>query len=96
MKKLALFLCVLGLSAPMAFAGNANKMVSSMKMPVMTVEQRQKMADGHEKMAVCLRSERPLSECHDEMMKACNEGMGKNGCMMGGMMENGVHHQHGE
>ena len=76
----------------MAFAGNANKMVSSMKMPVMTVEQRQKMADGHEKMAVCLRSEKAISDCHEEMMKACKEDMGKDGCpMMGGK---GMHHGH--
>lgn len=46
-----------------------------------TKEQRQKMAQMHEKMAKCLRSDRPFSECHDEMRKGCKD-MGKDGCPM--------------
>jgi hypothetical protein len=37
--------------------------------PQMTADQRTKMAEAHEKMAACLRSDRPLSECHEEMMR---------------------------
>ena len=37
--------------------------------PPPTKEQREKMAEAHEKMAACLRSDRPIQECHDEMMK---------------------------
>ena len=37
-------------------------------------------------MAACLRSDRPLKDCHDEMMHACQKTMGPDGCpMMGGM-----------
>lgn len=58
-----------------------------------TAEQRQKMAEHHEKMATCLRSDRPLSECKQEMMKNCEETMGKGGCpMMGDHMGRGHHH----
>jgi len=42
--------------------------------PAPTREMREKMAATHEKMAACLRSERPIKECHEEMMKA-HEGM---------------------
>jgi hypothetical protein len=58
-----------------------------------SVEQRQKMAGLHEKMAVCLRSDRPLPECREEMMKGCKEGMGGESCpMMGGKGHHGMHH----
>jgi hypothetical protein len=30
---------------------------------------REKMAEAHEKIAACLRSDRPIDECHDEMKK---------------------------
>ena len=87
-----MFLCFLGLSGHMALADDMGTKASSMKMPTMTTEQRQKMADAHEKMAVCLRSEKAISDCHEEMMKACKEDMGKDGCpMMGGK---GMHHGH--
>jgi hypothetical protein len=53
--------------------------MSKMKEP--TPEIRQKMADAHQKMADCLKSTKPISECKDEMMKNCP--MMKNGhCMM--------------
>ncbi len=63
-------------------------------MPEMTTEQRQKMADVHEKMAVCLRSERPLADCHEEMRSACKASMGSDVCPMvdgpmGGMRHHG-------
>ena len=61
--------------------------------PVTSAEQRQKMAGQHEKMAACLRSDRPLPECREEMMKGCKEAMGKEGCpMMGGKGPHGMHH----
>ena len=62
-------------------------------MPEMTTEQRQKMADAHEKMAVCLRSERPLADCHEEMKSACKASMGSDSCpMMDGSMGGMKHH----
>lgn len=62
-------------------------------------ETREKMALVHEKMAACLRSDKPMTDCRGEMRKNCQEFMGKDGCpmmgqmgdMMGGkgMMDNG-------
>ncbi len=46
-------------------------------------DQREKMAQAHEKMAACLRSERPFPECRQEMMQACHDTMGAYGCGMG-------------
>jgi hypothetical protein len=37
--------------------------------PPPTKEQREKMAEAHEKMAACLRSDKAIEECHAEMMK---------------------------
>lgn len=79
MKKTVLVLCVLGVSASSAFAHD-----QKMMMMTMTPEQRQKMATTHEAMALCLKSERPLPECKDEMMKSCMDTMGKEGCHMEG------------
>ena len=52
-------------------------------------EHRAKMADAHEKMAACLRSTRPIDECHAEMKKACHESGHGGECSMG-------HHGHGQ
>ena len=85
MIKNTLVLLAVCMSSQLALADDAAKMDSAKKMPAMTTEQRQKMADAHEKMATCLRSDKPMSGCHEEMMKSCQEGMGKDGCpMMGG------------
>ena len=93
MKNIVTLLCVLGMSSQVALADTAgNKKASSMKMPTMTAEQRQKMADAHDKMAACLRSDKPLGDCREEMMKACKEGMGKDGCPM--MGQRGMHQGH--
>lgn len=51
--------------------------------PEPTAEQRQKLAAMHEKMAACLRSDRPVRDCHKEMMDTCHD-MGKDCPMMRG------------
>jgi hypothetical protein len=58
-----------------------------------TKEERAKMADAHEKMAACLRSDRPFMDCHKEMWEA-HKGMmgGKGECPMHG--GKGHHHKH--
>lgn len=48
-------------------------------------ETRQKMADLHEQMAACLRSDKPLAECRAEMMKGCHDSLGAQSCPMMGM-----------
>ena len=57
--------------------------------PALSKEQREKMAAIHEQMAACLRSDKPVADCHREAMKNCQEMMGKEGCPMMGAM-----HQH--
>lgn len=53
-----------------------------------TKEQRQQMATLHEKMAACLRSNKDINECRQEMRQNCQEMMGAQaqGCPMWGMM----------
>lgn len=45
-------------------------------------DERQQMATMHEKVASCLRSEKTMSQCHEEMMKECPMG---ESCTMGTM-----------
>jgi hypothetical protein len=60
-------------------------------------EKRAKMATRHEQMAICLRSTRPISECHMDMHKACEASgdcpMGQHGHAEG--MQHGARHGHG-
>lgn len=56
----------------------------------MSKEDRQKMAEMHTKMATCLQSDKPMSDCQGEMMKACKGMMGKEGCPMMGHMKGGM------
>ncbi len=49
-----------------------------------TIEQRNQMAQAHEKMAECLRSSKLLNQCRSEMRTNCKEVMGKDGCPMMG------------
>jgi len=68
------------------------------KPPVATKDQREKMAQAHEKAATCLRSARPVTECRQEMMRACADAMGADGCnmMSGGMMGGNMMHGQGQ
>lgn len=49
--------------------------------------QREQMAQLHEKMAACLRSDKDFAVCRDEMHSSCRDMMGEQACpMMGGGM----------
>lgn len=50
-------------------------------------ETRQQMAAMHEKMADCLNSNRPISECKSEMHESCEKMKG--GCPHDSMMHQG-------
>ncbi|MEK6580129.1 MAG: hypothetical protein AABZ55_12955 [Bdellovibrionota bacterium] len=74
-----------------SFAAEAKKPTKAIDTP----ENRQKMADIHQNMATCLRSDKPMMECKKDMQKNCSEMMGKEGCpmmsgLMGGMMGKGM------
>jgi hypothetical protein len=62
------------------------------KMTEWTKEQRETMAKNHETMAACLRSDKSVADCHDEMMKACKDN---ELCPMKGRMgmHHGMHHE---
>ena len=51
---------------------------------------REKMATAHERMAACLRSDKPIAECHAQMMKGVGHVPGETGCPM---MSAGMHGQ---
>lgn len=57
-------------------------------------EDRAKMAEAHEKMAACLRSNRPMKECRSEMGKV-HKGMGGHECSKGHQCD-GQCEEHGE
>jgi hypothetical protein len=82
MKQFTMFLIAACLTSPLSLADDM-AMHEGHKMPPMTKEQREKMADAHEKMASCMRSDKSMGECHEAMEKACMEGMGKDCPMMG-------------
>jgi hypothetical protein len=72
--------------------GDDTKKSQASKAAEPTTEQRQKMAELHERMASCLRSERSVGECRQDMMKGCRDTLGKEGCpMTGGKMQHGKH-----
>jgi len=52
--------------------------------PELSPASRQKLADVHDRMAACLRSDKPIAQCRSEMLKNCQEMMGKEGCPMMG------------
>lgn len=65
--------CLLALAATanVGFAAEPEHM----DHPAATKEMRAKMAAVHEQMAACLKSDRPMAECHAEMMKQHDEYM---------------------
>ena len=87
------------LGALVVVAGGALAATSAAKAEWPTHVQREKMARIHEQMAACLRSDRPFTECRQEMMRACRTEFGYRGCRMmhggqpmgrrGGMMQGG-------
>lgn len=81
----SLFIALLSFSA---LAETKNNPTATKNPPL---EQRQKMAELHEKMASCLRSDRAFPECRQEMMNGCKTTMGQEGCpMMGAGMGKGM------
>ena len=41
--------------------------------PAMTTDMRSKMAEMHQQMATCLKSEKTFEECHNSMTNSCRE-----------------------
>lgn len=54
-------------------------------------QMREQMAEVHEKMASCLRSDKSFADCRSEMQNNCKTMMGDQGCPMMGGMGMGMH-----
>ena len=63
------------------FAANSGPVVNYKKPSDPTTKERQYLASFHDKMATCLRSDRPFSDCHKEIVNNCMNGFGKNRCL---------------
>lgn len=55
--------------------------------PEPSKEMREHMAAAHDAMAACLRSDKSLADCRNEMQMTCKQPHGKQGCPMMGMHE---------
>src|SRR3989338_9716144 len=77
MKRILLAALVSIFAGSIAFAGPG--MMGGMDM---TKEERETAAKHHEAMAVCLRGDKTMDVCHDEMRAACGDN--EKGCMMMG------------
>lgn len=89
MKKITALITILILSSAITSVSLASESkkhkMGYQKMPMeMSKEQRQEMAAHHEKLALCLRSDRAMADCHKEMRSACEGKMGMGGCWMMG------------
>ena len=67
---------VIGLGVLTLFAFSAG-FGAEMKM---TPELRQKMADSYQKQAECLRTDKPISQCEEQMEQSCQAMLGKDEC----------------
>jgi precorrin-2 methylase len=97
MKMIPGIICLLALTATAGVAFSAEP--EHMDHPAVTKEMRAKMAAAHEQMAACLKSDRPLSDCHAEMMKQHDEFMthheaGEHGDMDMHDCMHKAHHEH--
>jgi hypothetical protein len=80
-----------------AIAAGAGAVLAADQAPATapTKQQREQMAALHEKMAACLRSDKDIAVCRDEMHSNCRAMMGGQDCPMMGtgmherMMERG-------
>ena len=69
----------------LAAAGAALAADAPAATQTLSKEMRDKMAAVHEKMAGCLRSDKPFVDCRAEMQQTCKTMMGEQGCPMMGM-----------
>lgn len=87
---------IITISMALAFSTGALAAESSQAQKdlqtVPSKELREQMAQAHEKMATCLRSDVSVQDCHQQMREQCQDMKGDGGCMMGkmgkGMMKN--------
>ena len=74
-------LSLLGSAVLIAGAASAADSPAAAAAPVDKAA-REKMAAMHDQMAACLRSEKAVASCHEEMQRKCSEAFGAGGCPM--------------
>ena len=84
----------LGGAALAAESSAAKSESSSSKSDEPSKELREKMAVNHEKLAQCLRSEKPFRECREEMHEQCHDMKDDGACPMMEKMGKGMMHKH--
>jgi len=82
----------LAISALLFVMGSAYAAEPAAGAPAPSKQDREQMAQLHEKMATCLRSDKSMEECHKEMAAQCRESMGADKCK--GMAEHAMKHEH--
>jgi hypothetical protein len=77
-----------------AFAGASATLVanSPAAQSPPSKDMREEMATLHEQMTACSRSNKSITQCHAEMMKSCQDVVGKYGCPMMGIGSRMHHH----
>lgn len=93
MKSLSLAaILIAALSAISASAADAPKPENLNDTMVPSKEHREKLAEAHEKMAACLRTDQSFQSCHEELRKQCQTTMGEScpGMGMGKGMRRGT------
>jgi hypothetical protein len=84
MKQLIALMFVFGISAP-TFAHD-------MEMKDLSKDDRAKLAEIHDKMANCLRSDKSMKDCHEEMKASCDADQNCK-AMMAHKMERKMEHK---
>lgn len=93
MKNVILSLSMLCFLAPVAALANHHD--GAMKEP--TKEERTQMVDLYSKMADCLKTEKPMADCHKEVVASCPMAKaGKCPMMMGHHHADGEHGKKGK
>ncbi len=70
-KSLLVLLSLVFISPGFAEAAPTAKGKAGMAMEEPSKDVRAKMITMHEKMVVCLKSDKKFSDCHDQMMSSC-------------------------
>lgn len=86
MKSVLMLIVAVLVSSPFALGADIDKTSKSSWMN-MSAETRKQMAEMHQEMADCLKSNKPITECRENMMANCPMMKDGNCPMMGMMMK---------
>ncbi len=82
------------LAFSMGSMANESSQVQKDSKAAPSKESREQMAAVHEKMALCLRSDSSIEDCHEQMRGQCHDMKDEGHCSMMGKMGKGIHKHH--